>query len=396
VLKLLASQAAIALENARLYRDLAEREMKIRLLVESNIIGIFISRREGGIVEANDAFLKIVGYDREDLVAGRVRWTDLTPAEWRDSTAGALEKIDTSGFVQPYEKEYLRKDGSRVPVLIGTVAFDQRRDQGVTFVLDLTERKRAEAEVREGERRYGEMQMKLAHANRVATMGQLTASIAHEVNQPIAGAVTNAQVALRWLARQPPNLEEVRQTLARVVRDANRASDVIGRIRELIKKAPPRKDAVDINEAVHDVIELTRSEARNNIVLVQSDLTDGLPLIEGDRVQLQQVMLNLMVNAMQAMGTVAAGARDLLISTAQAEPSSVLVTVKDTGPGLDPERLDHVFDPFYTTKSGGLGMGLSICRSIIEAHGGRLWVTANLPRGAVFHFTVPAHPAGAV
>jgi PAS domain S-box-containing protein len=395
VLKLLASQAAIALENAHLYRDLEQREAKIRRLVDANIIGIFIWDFEGRISEANDTFLRMVGYDREDLVSGRVHWTDLTPPEWRDRSARAVEEVKMAGSLQPYEREYFRKDGSRVPVLIGSAAFDEHRDEGVAFVLDLTEQKRAEAEARESERRYREMQMEVAHANRVATMGQLTASIAHEVNQPIAGAATNAEAALRWLKARPPDLEEVRQALGRIVKDAHRAGDVIGRIREIIKKAPPRKDRVDMNEAIREVIELTRGEAAKNGASVQAALGKGLPPIEGDRVQLQQVVLNLIVNAVQAMGTVAEGPRELFITTARAEPDGVLVAVKDSGPGLDPESLERLFDSFYTTKPGGLGMGLSICRSIIEAHGGRLWATANLPRGAIFHFTVPTHPDSA-
>jgi C4-dicarboxylate-specific signal transduction histidine kinase len=321
-----------------------------------------------------------------------VRWTDLTPPEGRDRSAWAVEEMKMTGSSQPFEKEYLRKDGSRVPVLLGSAAFDEQRDEGVAFVLDLTERKRAEAEARESERRYREMQMEVAHANRVATMGQLTASIAHEVNQPIAGAAINAEAALRWLGARPPDLEEVRQALVRIVKDANRAGDVIGRIREIIKKAPPRKEGVDINEAIHEVIELTHGEAAKNGASVQTALGEGLPLVEGDRVQLQQVVLNLIVNAVQAMGAVAEGPRALFITTARAEPNGVLVAVKDSGPGLDPKSLERLFDPFYTTKPGGLGMGLSICRSIVEAHGGRLWVTANLPRGAIFHFTVPTHP----
>jgi PAS domain S-box-containing protein len=393
VLKLLASQAAIALEIAHLYRDLEQREAKIRRLVDANIIGIYLWEIEGRIVEANDTFLRMVGCNREDLVAGRVRWTDLTPPEWRDRDARAVEEVKMTGRMQPGEKEYFRKDGSRVPVLIGSAAFDEQRDEGVAFVLDLTERKRAEAEARESERRYREMQMEVAHANRVATMGQLTASIAHEVNQPIAAAVTNAHAALRWLGGRSPDLEEVRQALDAIIKDGSRAGDVLGRIRELIKKAPARKDWVDINEAIREVIELTRGEAVKNGASVQAALGEGLPLIQGDRVQLQQVILNLIVNAVQAMCAVAEGQRELFITAAQAEPNGVLVAVRDSGPGLAPESLTHLFAPFYTTKPGGLGMGLSICRSIIEAHGGRLWVTANLPRGAIFTFTVPA-PSG--
>jgi PAS domain S-box-containing protein len=334
----------------------------------------------------------MVGYDRGDLVSGRVRWTDLTPPEWRDLDARAIELLRRAGRLPPVEREFLRKDGSRVPVLLGSATFDEQRDQGASFVLDLTERKRAEAEARESERRYREMQMEVAHANRVATMGQLTASIAHEVNQPIAAAVINAEAALRWLGARPPDLEEVGQALGRIVKDANRAGDVIGRIRELIKKTPPRKDWVDINEAIREVIELTRGEAAKDGASVQTALREGLPLIEGDRVQLQQVVLNLIVNAVQAMGAVAEGPRELFITTARAEPNGVLVAMRDSGPGLASANLEHLFAPFYTTKPGGLGMGLSICRSIIEAHGGRLWVTANLPRGAIFQFTVPTHP----
>jgi PAS domain S-box-containing protein len=392
VLKLLASEAATSLENGRLYRELQEREAKIRRLVDANIIGIFIFSREGDIVEANQAFLNMVGYDREDLVAGRVRWTDLTPPEWRDRTARARAEIEMTGTIRPFEKEYFRKDGSRVPVLIGSAGFDERADQGVTFVLDLSERKRAEAEARESERRYREVQMELAHANRVATMGQLSASIAHEVKQPIGAVSANAQAALRFLNRQPPELEEVRQALVDIVKDNYRAGDVIGRISDLIKKAPPRKDRLEINEAIREVIELTRSEVVKNGVSVQTNFAQGLPLIEGDRVQFQQVILNLLMNAIEAMSGVDEGTRELLISTRKAEPNGVLVGVRDSGPGLAPAPLERVFDAFYTTKSGGMGMGLSICRSIIEAHGGRLWASANVPRGATFEFTVSAHP----
>ncbi|SDD96367.1 PAS domain S-box-containing protein, partial [Cupriavidus sp. YR651] len=393
VLRLVASQAAIALENAHLYHELVKREAKIRRLVDANIIGIVVWNVAGDILEANDAFLRMVGYARDDLVASRIRWRDLTPPEWREGDERALREIAETGRAQPFEKEFVKKDGSRVPVLVGAATFEASRMEGVAFVLDLTDRRQGEEHVRESERRYLEVQTELAHANRVATIGQLGASIAHEVKNPIAATVTNAKAALRWLGAQPPDVEEVRQALDRIVNDGYRASAVIGRIRELVKKAPPRKEPFDINQAIREVIELTRGEASKHGASVQAHLADPLPLIQGDRVQLQQVLLNLLINAMEAMSGVSDGVRELRISTGRSDTGGVLVAVSDSGPGLTPDDAERIFAPFYTTKSTGLGMGLSICRSIIEAHEGRLWASANVPRGAIFQFTVPAHPA---
>ncbi|SIO48502.1 transcriptional regulator, TetR family [Bradyrhizobium erythrophlei] len=385
VLNLLASQAAVALQNARLYRDLAERESKIRRLVEANIIGIFFWEFNGRIIEANEEFLRIVGYDREDLASGRLRWTDLTSPERLDrDSLRWMPELKTTGSLQPSEKEYVRKDGSRVPVLIGVASFESG-SEGVAFVLDLTERKRAEAAARE-------MQLELAHANRVATMGQLTASIAHEVKQPITAVITNAEGGLRWLSRRPLDLERIREGLGRIVEAGHRAGKVVDRIRALVRKAPPRNVRLNINEAILEVVELTRTEAVKNWILVQTDLAAELPLIEADRVQLQQVLLNLIVNAVEAMSGADDGRRELLISTREAGPHGVLVAVRDSGPGLTREAAEHRFDAFYTTKPDGLGMGLSICRSIIEAHGGRLWASANAPHGAIFEFSIPASP----
>jgi PAS domain S-box-containing protein len=518
VLKLVASQAAISLENARLYRDLKEREARIRRLVDSNIIGIFIWDFEGQVLEANEAFLHMVGHDREELVAGRIRWTDLTPPDWRDRDARWIQEHKTTGSLQPFEKEYFRKDGSRIPVLIGVATFEEGANQGVAFVLDLTERKcaeealresetkfrdyaesasdwywetdpdhkfkrvtdyerlladgfapvsriglarwefatdvesepekwklhrsmleacqpfrdfvyraargdgslvyykisgkplfdtngefrgyrgtgtdvtalrTAEAEASENEQRYRKAELELAHANRVAAMGQLTASITHEVNQPITAAVTYALAARRFLSAEPPNFHEVDDALSLIVKEGSRAGEVVGRIRALIKKAPARKDAVAINDAILEVIALTRAEAANNSVSVRTQLAEDLPCVQGDRVQLQQVLLNLIINSIQAMREVSEEERELLISTRN-EPDGVSVEVRDSGPGFAPAALDRVFEAFYTTKPEGMGLGLSICRSIVEAHGGRLWASANLPRGASFQFTLPA------
>jgi signal transduction histidine kinase len=241
------------------------------------------------------------------------------------------------------------------------------------------------------ERQYREMQCELAHANRVATMGQLTASIAHEVKQPIATARNNAAIALRFLDKSPPDVAEAREALTCIVNDADRTSDVVDRIRSLIKKAPPRKEIVDLNAAILEVTALTRSEAVKTGVTVGTQLAGELPHVQCDRVQLQQVMLNLIVNAIQAMSGIGESPRELQISI-DAVPSegSVRVGVRDTGPGLSPENLSRLFEPFYTTKPEGMGMGLSICRSIIEAHGGRLWAIPCEPRGALFQFTIPA------
>jgi PAS domain S-box-containing protein len=626
-------------ERKRAEQALRKSEAKIRRLVDANIIGIFIWDFDGRILEANKAFLDIVGYDHEDLVACRVRWTDLTPPEWRDRDARLIQEQRVTGSLQPFEKEYFRKDGSRVPVLIGVATFEEAGNQGVAFVLDLTKRKQAEEALRESEyklrqivetvpsliwslapdgepthfnqrqldyfgmsfedlkhrgrgafvhpddvpehekafshaiqtgtsyqgvlrlrradgeyrwhhargeplrdrdgrivqwygvsvdiddakkgedrlrrseaylaeaqrlghtgvaaynettilygseeifriwgfdpaqgvpsrdavfqrihtgdrdrlnaevqRAVGEkraysigyrivlpdgtvkhleaigqpvfsasgelveivttqidvterkraeqaheklrrLESDLAHMNRLSVMGELTASLAHEITQPIASARNNARAALNFLDNNPPDLGEVREGLHGVVGNADRAGDIVDRIRDQINKAPPRKLRFDLNEAINEVIALVRSAVSENGVSVQTRLTDGLVLVSGDRVQLQQVVLNLILNAVEAMSAVEAGTRELLISTGQDQAGEALVAVHDSGPGIDPEHLERVFESFYTTKSSGVGMGLSICRSIIDAHEGRLWAEANDPRGAAFQFTLPS------
>jgi PAS domain S-box-containing protein len=499
-------------ERKRAEEALRESEAKIRRLVDANIIGIFIWDLAGHIIEANDAFLRIVDYDREDLVSGRIRWTELTPPEWLDHDERRwLPELKVTGSLQPFEKEYFRKDGSRVPVLIGVATFEEGGNQGVAFVLDLTERKCAEEGLRESEAKFrdyaetasdwlwetgpdykftlltenafgsepasrigtpcwehaldletepekwrlvwatldsrkpfrdfvycstgrngspmyvkasgkpvfdanGEfrgyrgtgsdvtaivraqeeherlrrLESDLAHMNRLSVMGELTASLVHEITQPIASARNNARAAMNYIDRSQPDLGEVREALACVVDDADRARDIIGRIRDQIRKAPCRKDRFDLNKAVNEVIVLARSAITENGVSVQTRLAEGLLPVHGDRVQLQQVVLNLVLNAVEAMGSVEPEVRELLISTEESQTGGVLVAVRDSGPGIVPEHLERVFEAFYTTKLAGVGMGLSICRSIVNAHGGRLWADVNAPCGAVFQFTLPA------
>jgi PAS domain S-box-containing protein len=230
-------------------------------------------------------------------------------------------------------------------------------------------------------------QAELAHVTRVATLGELTASIAHEINQPLAAVVNNATACVHWLAAH--NLEEARESAEFVIADGHRAGEIIGRIRALIKKAPARKDRVDVNETILEVIALARSEVQSNGVSLRTRLGDELPLVLGDRIQLQQVILNLMINAIEAMNEVGDAPRELWISSVKDDSQSVLVSVRDSGPGLNPDSLDRLFHAFYTTKPHGMGMGLAISRSIVEAHGGRLWAAANVPHGAVFQFTLP-------
>jgi len=243
------------------------------------------------------------------------------------------------------------------------------------------ERKHAEEARREA-------QAELARVSRVTTMGELTASLAHEVNQPIAAAVTNANTCLRWLTRDQPDLEEAREAASRIVKDANRAADIISRVRLLFKKSTPQREPVDVNEAIRAMTVLLRSEATRNNITVRMELAADLPLIMGDRVQLQQVLMNLIVNSIDAMKEVD-GARELTVKSQRTEKEEVLVSVSDTGVGLPPQQADQMFNAFFTTKPHGTGMGLRISRSIVESHGGRLWAADNFPCGASFHFALP-------
>ena len=382
VLELLASQAAISLENARLYNDLQEREARIRRLVDSNIVGIVIWNVQGRIIDANQAFLDMVGYDQEDIVSGRLRWTELTPAEWRDADDQALAEVEAAGAVQPREKEYFRKDGSRVPVLVARAIFEWKRDEGVAFVLDLTERKQVEEALHDA-------QTDLAHVVRITTLGELTASIAHEVSQPLAAITANAEACLSWLGRATPDLGAARRSVEWIVDDGKRANEVIRRVRALAKKTAIEKVPLDVNDVVRETLALVHRELTCHRVSLKTALAPALPMVLVDRVQLQQVIINLVMNGIEAMQAVADRPRELEIRSSQDEACQVHVSVTDCGVGISAENADRLFNAFFTTKASGMGMGLSICRSIVEAHGGRLWSTGNVPHGATFQFTIP-------
>ncbi len=388
VLKLLASQAAISLENTRLYTDLEEREAKIRRLVDANIIGIVITKFDGEIIDANEAFLRIVGYGREDLVSGRIRCTDLTPPEWLYTHARAIEELRANGVLQPIEKELFRKDGSRVPVLAGAALFEEGGNEGVVFLMDITEHKRAEAE----REKLRQAQADLAHLNRVSTMGELTASLAHEIKQPMFAAAADAETCLRWLARDNPDVTEAQEAALRLMKDVSRASDIINRIVLLFKKDVPQRESVDVNGVIQEMIALLRSEASRYSISIHAELKEGLPKIMADRVALQQVLMNLMLNAIEAMREIGTPGR-LTITTWQDENRQILVSVTDTGVGLPPGQTEQIFTAFFTSKPKGTGMGLPISRSIIESHGGRLWATSNSGPGATFQFTLPVEAA---
>jgi PAS domain S-box-containing protein len=376
-------------------RKRAELERRrLASLVEQAADLMAIADLSGGTpIYLNKAGMKMVGFDSWEEARARRGIHYMFPEDRQFVNEvlwpTVLEKGSWSG-----EMRFRHfKTGDPIPVCYSAFRIDDPETGQPLNVgnvcRDITERKRAEAETREVDRRYREMQMELAHANRVATMGQLTASIAHEVNQPIAATVTNAAAALRWLHAGSSHLEKVQQSLTSIVEDGTRAGEVINRIRALMKKAPPRKDRLEINGVIVEIIELTRGEAMKYGISVLTELADHLPVVEADRVQLQQVLLNLIVNALDAMANPNVGPRQLLISTGKGETSGVLVAVQDSGPGLETAMLERVFESFYTTKPTGLGLGLSICRSIIEAHGGHLWASTNQRRGATFQFTLP-------
>jgi PAS domain S-box-containing protein len=375
-------------------RDITERkqaeealrraEAKFRAVFEANFVPLCFWHEDGRILEANDAYLRLTGFTRAELEAGQARWDVLTlPEEFYRTERAATELAAGKESSTPYEKTYRLRDGRRVPVLLAGALLAGYTDRGVAYAIDLSELKRAEAALQRA-------QAELAHASRVMTMGELSASLAHELTQPLTAILSNAQAALRFLSSPSSDLDEVRAILADIVADDRRAGEVIQRLRGLLTRREPERLPLDLNEVIRDVVRLIHSEVVIKHVTVILDLGRDLPPVAGDRVQLGQVILNLLINGVEAMSAVTDRPRELLILSDRHEGRGVLAMVRDNGVGLDPQQAERIFDSFYTTKPKGMGLGLSISRSIIEAHGGRLWASPNTGYGATFQFTLPA------
>jgi PAS domain S-box-containing protein len=387
--RLRASEERLA-ETSRLYAELLRADAKLQLqvdLLQQLPVSAWTLKPDGTPDFVNRVWLEFAGQTLDFVRSHPEAWMTAVHPEDREMAARTFWKGVRSGQGFAFETRALRaQDGIYRRHLNQAVVLRDPEGKVVRFVgttTDIDDQKRAEEALRQAE-------AELAHANRVATMGQLAASIAHEVNQPIAAALMNAETAARWLAGQPPDFAKTRQSIDRIISDATRAADILSRIRDFSKKAPARREDLKINEAILEIIGLARVAMTDYGVLAKMQLVEGLPHILGDRVQLQQVILNLIMNAIEAMSEIKEGPRELLISTSEAESGGVLVAVSDSGPGLPQAGVERIFDAFYTTKPAGLGMGLSICRSIVEAHGGRLWAQPNEPRGTVFSFTVPS------
>ena len=371
---------------ARLGNELEEQRAHLSELFARVPEAIVMVDRDSRITRVNPEFTKIFGYTAEEAIGQRIK--DLiTPDDLQEEADNFLYRMVQTREVFAVETVRRHKTGARVPVSLICVPVSSSGSGNTGYVIyrDITETRRLQHE----QRRYHEIQLQLAHANRIATLGQLSASIAHELNQPLTGIITNCGTCLRMLTSDPLNLDGARDAVRRTMRDGNRASDVIARLRALFNKKEHASESVDLTEATREVIALSLGELQNGRVIVRTELADDLPLVTADRVQLQQVILNLILNAVDAMKEVDDHPRDLLVETACEDANHVRVSVRDCGVGIDPQAFNKLFDPFYTTKSHGMGIGLSISRSIIESHEGRLWASANDGPGATFSFSIP-------
>jgi PAS domain S-box-containing protein len=371
---------------ARLGHELEEQRAHLSELFARVPEAVVMVDRDSRMTRVNPGFTKIFGYTAEEAIGQRIE--DLiTPDDLREEVEGFMYRMAQTGEVFAAETVRRHKNGTRVPVSLMCVPVSSNGSGNAGYVIyrDLTETKR----LQDQQRRYHDIQLELAHANRIATLGQLSASIAHELNQPLTGIITNCGTCLRVLTNDPPNLEGAREAVRRTMRDGNRAADVIARLRALFNKKEPTSESVDLNEATREVIALSLGDLQHSRVIVRTELADDLQRVTADRVQLQQVVLNLLRNALDAMNTVDDRPRDLLIRTEREEGDWVRLSVKDAGVGFDPHTMDKLFDAFYSTKHDGMGVGLSVSRSIIDNHQGRLWAVLNDGPGATFSFSVP-------
>ena len=371
---------------ARVANELEEQRAHLSVLFARVPEAVVMLDGDSTITRVNPAFTKIFGYTLKEALGRRI--TDLiTPDDLQEEVESSMRRTGQAGEVFAVETVRRHKNGGRVPVSLICVPVSSNAGERMGYVLyrDLTETKRLQDE----QRRYHDIQLELAHANRIATLGQLSASIAHELNQPLTGIMTNCGTCLRMLTSDPLNLDGAREAVRRTMRDGHRASDVIARLRALFSKAEPASELVDLNEAAREVIALSLGDLQNGRVIVQTELADDLQCVTADRVQLQQVVLNLLRNALDAMRTVDDRPKELLIKTEREEGDWVRLSVRDAGVGFDLQAADKLFDPFYSTKNDGMGVGLSVSRSIIENHQGRLWAVLNEGPGATFSFSVP-------
>jgi len=362
-------------------------EERFRTVLDVAADALMVHDEDGIVVDVNRQACESLGYARQELMGMKPVDFDAGP----DKTAlhRVVEHGD-AGEVVTFETQWRRKDGTVFPVEVRGRQF--RHQAGwfrVSISRDISERKHAEESLREKDDALQAARTELARVSRLTTLGELTTSIAHEVSQPLGAMVASAGACTCWLSADPPALAEARAALDNIIADGRRAREVIARVRALTKRQAPRKDLLDINQEIFEVLALTERELRTNGIVTRTDLARTLPRVAGDQVQLQQVLLNLIVNATEAMSGVHDRSRELRINSRQDDPRAVLVEVLDSGTGLDAQRAEQIFQAFYTTKAEGIGIGLSISRSIVEAHGGRLWASPNEPHGAVFRFSLP-------
>jgi PAS domain S-box-containing protein len=370
-------------------RQLQGQEKKFREAVETMPALAFVALPDGHRTFVNRGWVEYTGMTVEQ--ASGSGWQAAVHPDDLKKVIETWRTAAAKGEALQYEARLRRgADGGYRWFQMRAAPLRDKRGKLVKWcgvATDIEDRKRAEEE----RARLRQLEADLAHINRVSTIGELGASIAHEVNQPLAGVVSNASASLRWLAREVPNVEEAREGLHRIVRDGKRAGEVIARIRALTRRAQMPREKLDLNETIREVLALVGDETKRKRVIIRTQFAEDLSTVSGDRVQLQQVALNLVMNGMEAMSSVGGRARELVVSTRNVEPDQVQVMVEDSGIGIDPQKLDKIFDSFYTTKPSGMGMGLSISRSILQAHGGRLWATAKDGPGTMFHFTLPKY-----